>query len=508
MAHLGNTIQALNNKILGRIFSFNATGCYSDLTTARHTSQVCTSWRQIILDVPSIWGNLIDLGCLLQKSDAWRNEVLHRAGNADLAIHGPIWCITNPEKFVIAEKFLELLISNHWTRIYWLDVTFPNFHRPTSWSGACAWRAIESPAPKLTFFSICFGDDMPSTFSSPSFTLFAHDAPQLTHFKQNHIPIDLSKISSSICLTSLTLDSVSNFNLGIILKTCSQMYLLQSLDLLFGTKPGASPSLEGPVSQTDLPLLSSLHINAELRFSMAFLDHVEPCPGCSLNLLTHDDVSLVPRITADEFLTIRRIIGKHANNYLCLWSPPRDFLFRSDHQAYFIDIMLGEVTVHIRCALQVDATPDRPISALYFDFLKTVDPVYIAGVKEFALISFLVLPFDQQSMDFFRIAMPDLEELSITTSSLVKLLEAVEPDFGGFFLQLRKIVWLAEDTVFPDITELIERFLTNRQNLGIPIQEIDLTDWAHRGRTPPISRALPVWFTRPFVSSIRLGHSR
>lgn len=428
--------------------------------------------------------------------------MLRRTGNADLAIRGRFI-----RDAVFAVKFLAMLVSNHWTRIYWLEVDFPYFHSE-HWSDD-AWRALGCPAPKLRFFSILFGADMPRTFSSPSFTLFAHHAPQLTHFEQSHIPIDLSKFSSIIGLTSLILDSASNFNLGIILKTCSQLYLLQSLDLLFGTKPGASPSLEGPLCQTDLPLLSSLHINAELRFSMAFLDHVEPCPGCSLKLVTtHKDVSFVPRITADGCLTIRRIIGKYANNYFCLRSPPSALRFKFDHQAYFIEITeeTDNFTVRIRCALQV-ASPRCPtrISTLYFDFLKTVDPVYITGVKRFFLISFLVPPLDQQSVDFFRRAMHDLEELCITTSGLVRLLKAVEHDSGGFFPQLRKIIWLAEDTVFPDITGLIERFLTNRQNLGIPIREIDLTDWAHRGLTPPINATRPVWWTMPSVWSIIFG---
>ena len=95
----------------------------SPLTTARHLSQVCASWRQLILDFSSIWGNIIDLEVLQQNSDAWRNEVLLRTGNSDLSIFGDI-CGEGRQR---AEEFLEILLKNHWTRIKWIHVKFSGF---------------------------------------------------------------------------------------------------------------------------------------------------------------------------------------------------------------------------------------------------------------------------------------------------------------------------------------------------------------------------------------------
>ena len=93
------------------------------LTTARHISQVCASWRQLIIDSPSLWGNIIDLQSLRQESDTWKNEVLLRTGNSNLSIFGNI----HGKGWQHAKKFLEILLKNHWTRIQWVQVEFNDF---------------------------------------------------------------------------------------------------------------------------------------------------------------------------------------------------------------------------------------------------------------------------------------------------------------------------------------------------------------------------------------------
>jgi hypothetical protein len=134
-------IAKLHRDLLWQIFATNATldlpkigqefGTYSSspspLTTARHTSQVCVSWRQLIIDSPSLWGNIIDLEALQQ--DAWRNEVLLRTGNSDLSIFGDL----GGEDFQHVKKFLEMLLKNHWTRIKWVHITIDSFGTVDQW---------------------------------------------------------------------------------------------------------------------------------------------------------------------------------------------------------------------------------------------------------------------------------------------------------------------------------------------------------------------------------------
>ena len=120
----------------------------SPLTTARHTSQVCVSWRQLVISSSSLWGNIIDLEFLNQKSDIWRNEVLLRTGSEDLSIRGDIVYDDNAPG--VAE-FFELLLKNHWTRIMRVNVTVDI--RSRRWPDD-VWSTLERPAPALQSFSI------------------------------------------------------------------------------------------------------------------------------------------------------------------------------------------------------------------------------------------------------------------------------------------------------------------------------------------------------------------
>ena len=116
----GPPIAKLDRDVLWQIFALNAVieelpeGVYtyndllrrSPLTTARHTSQVCASWGQLIIGSPSLWGSILDLEFLNQKSDTWRKEVLLRTGNSELSISGDIF---HHDDDGIAE-FFELLL--------------------------------------------------------------------------------------------------------------------------------------------------------------------------------------------------------------------------------------------------------------------------------------------------------------------------------------------------------------------------------------------------------------
>jgi len=94
---------------------------FSPLTNTRYTSQVCASWRELIIGSPSLWGNMIDLQALDQGSDTWRNEVLLRTGNSRLSISGDIHRGTQG-----AQEFLVLLLKDHWVRISRVHVRIYN----------------------------------------------------------------------------------------------------------------------------------------------------------------------------------------------------------------------------------------------------------------------------------------------------------------------------------------------------------------------------------------------
>ncbi|KIM40697.1 hypothetical protein M413DRAFT_28478 [Hebeloma cylindrosporum] len=378
-------IANLPQEILWHIFSLEATpqlprfliradkavrlprGFPDRLRTARLISQVCVSWRKLILDSPSIWGNLIDLEYLQQKSDAWRDEVLRRSGGAaNLAICGR-FTLTLSKKGL--NGFLEKLLCDHWERIYWLDIECINAHRLDS-----AWDNLGRAAPKMRLFSVFF---YPHSFSSPAYPLLSHHAPKLAHFYQNRLPIQKLEAFSISGLTSLTLDSISD--LSIVLEICSRNHSLQTLSLFLATDPDDSISIAttGHLRRVDLPCLSSLKIGSELSPSMAFLDHVEPGPGCALELTAvhPDNTSTCGRLTQDEFLDVQRIIAKYATNYFSRCSDDTSLLVAIDQSRISLTALWS---FEFSVGIIFHAPALRPLQAsTFFRFLRKVVPVDI-----------------------------------------------------------------------------------------------------------------------------------
>ncbi|KAF8873591.1 hypothetical protein CPB84DRAFT_620941 [Gymnopilus junonius] len=121
----------------------------SPLITIRHTSQVCQHWRNLILQLPMIWANIVDLDVLRQKKGTCRTEVLRRTGTATLCISGTVYW----KKSSRTQPFLCLLLKEHWERIQNLDidvVCLGSGDPPT-----IIKQMRKRPAPKLEFISVC-----------------------------------------------------------------------------------------------------------------------------------------------------------------------------------------------------------------------------------------------------------------------------------------------------------------------------------------------------------------
>ena len=418
-----NTTRTLDLPKIGQ--EFRTCSPYpSPLTTARHTSQVCASWRRLIIDSPSLWGNIIDLKSLHQESDAWRNEVLLRTGNSDLSIFGDIGGKGRQH----AKKFLEILLKNHWTRIQWVQVEFIGFDIEDSWSDS-AWSALGRPAPNLRFFSI-HSDVVPYICLSQGFILFANHAPLLAHFQQNRLPMNL-EASWTSDLISLTLNFASNLKLNIFLETCSRMRSLQTLRLMFG-RERRSP--EDSLNYVIMPSLSTLVIQCPFDVSLAFLDHIKPAPGCSLRLSTN-----LTDIHSMDFVAAQRIIAKFTHNYFCHRSATS---FRLSFNPKFIKV---EDMRGFMVSIESVTTVPTFLSSL---LLGTFEPAHTSGVKT----------------------------LWVTTSALIHIINLHNGDDQQRpFPQIKILKW--QPNLSPDCTSLIVNFLASRRRLGMPIEIFDLTEW-------------------------------
>ncbi|KIM49817.1 hypothetical protein M413DRAFT_21951, partial [Hebeloma cylindrosporum] len=473
-------IAKLNHDLLWRIFSLNADidagpqgniiishnddlFRLSPLTTARHTSQVCASWRQLIVGSPSLWGNMIDLESLQQKSDTWRNEVLLRTGNSKLSIKGNVTLDASA-----ATEFLVSLLKTHWTRINRIQVGIYIIAQDLPGD---AWDPLGCPAPSLRSCSIHFGYDLPDVYSSPGFSLFANHAPLLTSFQQHRIPMNFGAPWLAN-LTSLTLNSVTT--LGILLDACSRMQSIQNLNLTFGT---AGPSIDGQLHSVNMPLLTSLDISCPLDVSLAFLDHITPAPGCYLHLFS--TVSSHEDMTPAEVVSAQRITMKFAKNYFSHRISTSFFLQISPRI-----ISTGDIPPKIGLMANLDPrfkgfTIDvydltRLPTSLFALCFGTFVPAHFSRVKKLTLASMEIPPTVHTLEPLFAnwfTTMATLETLKLTADSLA----FIDSLAGAHFPHLKTVEWLPSSSKSPNRTSLIMNFLATRRKMGMPIETLDLT---------------------------------
>ena len=480
-------IAKLNRDLLWQIFALNAdidagpkgvvniSGTddlfrFSPLTTARHTSQVCASWRKLIVGSTSLWGNMIDLESLQQRSDTWRNEVLLRSGNSELSIKGNIMSETQG-----AMAFLVFLLNNHWTRISRIHIRIYN-SGTQDWPEN-AWGALGRPAPCLRSCSICFQRDLPYVCSSAEFLLFANQAPLLTHFQQHRTPINFGA-SWLPNLTSLMLDSVTT--LAILLTTCARMRSIQTLRLNLAN---TAPSMEGQLHSVNLPSLTTLDISCSLNLSLVFLDHITPAPGCNLRLFTNAD-----KTVPIELVSAHRIIAKFANNYFSHRGSTSFFLRSTPKIMRAGDIFPDKIRDDPPYAGFTISVYDlngllTPLLSLCF---ATFVPAHFSRVKtlnlHFSNVDPTAPPLDSLFNDFLA-TMTSLETLELSANTVVfinSLAGVKQPRFP----RLKTLQLFLKSTVSSDITSLIMNFLATRRNIGIPIEILDLTQWYKLSMVP------------------------
>ena len=162
-------ILRLNRDIIREIFEKN-----DSLDVLRHSSQVCWTWREILLESPSLWGQNVDLDALRQKSDDWRDLVLKRTEQAMLSIGGFQTVRSGTPLF----DFVTYMLNKHWTRIR--DLKIKVNLKGARWNSI--WQTFDRPAPNLQTFSytdISSIEGRPEDMISSNFQLFSGQAPYL-----------------------------------------------------------------------------------------------------------------------------------------------------------------------------------------------------------------------------------------------------------------------------------------------------------------------------------------
>ncbi|KDR84472.1 hypothetical protein GALMADRAFT_237347 [Galerina marginata CBS 339.88] len=311
-------IHTLPDELLLLIFEMNA-DMFSDINALKdihHIALVSKRWRQILLDLPSIWGKLIDLNVLCKDTavkEEWVNEILRRSEGALLWIRGSV---SEVHDQLWAWRFFEPLIKNNWTRIQKLVVDLGPMYEPSP-----TWQTILQPAPNLERFEVRFyhyniaeglSFHAPWTVTSEEWLLFsrfredhlfANNAPSLREFAATQIYFPLSAPWLS------NLRSIS-FSFPVTLRrtfqAIEQMPLLESLDL---------ERLQYRPDEPILPLLSfarltDIVLSDFLNVCARVLNRITPAPGCSLSLtaLDCDGTTLTTQILLDVGVALSKYL--------------------------------------------------------------------------------------------------------------------------------------------------------------------------------------------------------
>ncbi|KDR76554.1 hypothetical protein GALMADRAFT_246948 [Galerina marginata CBS 339.88] len=258
---------------------------HSALNDLRHLSQVCASWRELLLASSSLWGMAFELDQLLQNTCHWRNEVLRRTGNSLLNIH----CHITTEGIGVLEIFLKSFLDEHWPRIRNLDIRLEGF---STIEGDRFMRrtigAFRKPAVNLESFTVNLGRYSKRT--PVNARLFADQAPVLQEFTGYNFRINPhSPWFSNLRVLRITCIWTAHELLG----TLASMPLLEILEFNEGGNgEGAAALLDPPVMGRDsLPraVLSQLKeldldLGMALAKHVAVLEHLVPAPGLQFDL--------------------------------------------------------------------------------------------------------------------------------------------------------------------------------------------------------------------------------
>ncbi|KAH9484575.1 hypothetical protein JR316_0004057 [Psilocybe cubensis] len=471
-------INKLSTEILVNIFSLNghADACYIDLintaiddivptpeheaalTVTRSSSQVCHHWREILLDSPKIWATSLDLHCLDQASDEWRNEVLRRTGNRLLTVVGTL----TGEKHYL--DFFKEILANHWTRIRRLFLCGSALKSEL-------WAALQRPSPNMELLAL--GMIFHGVKADENDVFLGDYAPRLVGFRaRRFIDPDLSWYRNIREVWDLPIDV---FNVPELLHLLSNMKYLELLKLSGHVFLEESDDEDGNISSVgpvSIPSLKFLSLFGTAPFSfIPILLLLVPAPNCALQL----EGNCEENVSADELEGLAAALSTFFHNSPQKWS----------HLGYGLQESM--------CHLNLDPTRSdfRPFVSIHnidndWDeshfpclILKALPPKQVSMVKEVSL-SFSYLPSVTSVLEEFLDRLLKMELLSIDMGTLGVLNELLEDrkEVGCHpfpCLGTVSIRWEENDSLARDGP--LHQFLSRRRDVGSRIRILQVHNY-------------------------------
>ncbi|KAF9552561.1 hypothetical protein CPC08DRAFT_714515, partial [Agrocybe pediades] len=472
------------------------------LTSTRRSSQVCSHWRQVLLQSPSIWGRVIDLDLFQwQRTGHWMEEVFRRTAESPLHIKG------DPRRHKV--DYLVDLLDIAWDRVCVLHVHVAvdkqQFDRIS--------EIVSRPARSLQNFSLDVQVAERSLTDKPAFTvrLFAGEAPFLKRY--HHFPVSgTSFIQCPLWLSNLHTIiftgeiSPFDFTASQLLRTIKQMLRLEVLRLHF-----AFPSTDyldecNDYDRVKLPNLRHIEIFESDAWPLTkFIDAFEPEPGCGIGVLTRHGSDSIENTTRDGLVLLLKAIYRYSDSYFRL-SPPNSVHIEYQPQHLIIRDTSTSKPADLRLSLDIWTTwrqqadeiaPPALTSTELASFLYPPtaegNKNYFQGVKQLSLSSYADAETIHPSyIDLLSMlaGLENVETLSISERSLAtfnsciaKLKKIAIPFPSVRTLQFSSLTGHGDNrsgipnlsTKLPWDPKELRSFLGWRRRLGVPIEVLDYT---------------------------------
>ncbi|PPQ73343.1 hypothetical protein CVT26_015315 [Gymnopilus dilepis] len=309
-------IERLNEDIMGLIFlnnadMFNPLECddrgrdlyvdigpkndYAlDITLA--ASQVCQSWRALLLQSPATWGRVLNLDRLLTFNKDGQKEILRRTGTAPLCFVGSMLESERP-----AAESVVLILQKSWTRIQRL---YLHISVDASQLAESLLDLFFLDAPVMERFSVTFGTDA---------------TPKLVSFLTRSVGVSWLGQLRIFEFTSRYIQT------GDILKAIKHMPRLQFLRL---GNLGSKHDLHSVEAESiHLPHLVDVRLTCSLSASLEVARSIKPAKHCGIMLYPSSD--FLDRVTDEEVSAAVAVIERYAKMFL---SSPGTFAMRVSHK--------------------------------------------------------------------------------------------------------------------------------------------------------------------------------
>ncbi|CAA7270429.1 unnamed protein product [Cyclocybe aegerita] len=447
------------------------------LSVLRKGSQVCRTWRKMLLDSPVLWGRAIDFDVLVFADNEWREEVTKRTKTAPLFVTGSLDKTT--------DKILSSFLAKYWSRVEVLEI-----HSEQSWPGPDGyvfspndWSFLAQPTNTIKHFVL----KIPTT-SDMDHQLFSGNAPSIRFFSTHRIfhhinpswAANLHHLEIQIVATyhepRLTAQEI--FSALMVAHTLEVLILVGSLE----EKPA------GRLQKINLPNLRHITINDTVFACNTVLGNITARRGCCLSVDACDEPDFVDA-TPDDLLTTRDLCMGYFTQYYELHAPQESHFQISDlKDSHFLAITPSEnrpidtqegssegFAVMIDASMTSTRTPRNFVEGLVgLDFSSIIsldlemDPEEVEPSSPYFL-SFL------SSFGSVTTLMTNLQ----TLDSVLNHLPSFEPLKTPLFPSLVTLkICTSYDPVSMDLETLqpVLSFLQRRSDLRKAIQILDLAD--------------------------------